>query len=101
MGTSTTGPGGPYTATPMQIPVGTFAHNPQVVYSPKERRYLLFVLGYENRSTPLPCDSSGSPDGRWGAGIPPWLSTVSLHVASRPQGPWSAGKIIAHGLNAN
>ena len=72
-----------------------------MVFSQKEKLYLLFILGYDNRSTPLPCGSDGKPSGRWGSGIPPWLSTVSLHVASRPQGPWSAGQIIARGLNAN
>jgi hypothetical protein len=101
---SSRSPSGPFNAAQspaLSVAVGTFAHNPEVIYSAKERKYLLFVLGYRNSSTALPCDPSGSPIGRYPLGIPPWLSTVSLHTAASPAGPWSSGTVIAHGVNAN
>ncbi|KAG0647832.1 hypothetical protein D0Z07_5974 [Hyphodiscus hymeniophilus] len=40
---STAGPAGPYTFT--QEVVGAFAHNPTVIYSPADRKYLLYYIG--------------------------------------------------------
>jgi len=40
---STTGPAGPYSVGE-QI-VGTFAHNPTVIYSPADEKYLLYYIG--------------------------------------------------------
>lgn len=95
-------PAGPFSATDhLSIAVGTFAHNPEVVYSPKERKYLLFILGYANSSTAYACDARGEPQGHYANGIPPWLGTVSLHTADNPNGPWSKGTVLAHGTNAN
>ncbi len=100
---SSPSPAGPFSATGhLSVAVGTFAHNPEVVYSPKERKFLLFILGYANASTAYACDDSGSPTGHYAGGrIPPWLGTVSLHTADSPNGPWSSGVILAHGTNAN
>ena len=99
---SSDSPAGPFGATGRpSIAVGTFAHNPEVVYSLKERKYLLFVLGYVNASTAFACDTTGYPKGRYPDGIPPWLGTVSLHTADSPNGPWSVGSVVAHGTNAN
>ena len=85
------------------------AHNPEVVYSPLERKYILFTLGHDNASAPLACTPDGRPVGTWGGhGAPPWLSDVSMFTADGPGGPWSprldpAGyeAVIAAGLNAN
>ena len=99
---SSRSPAGPFSTTGhLSIAVGTFAHNPEVVYSPKERKYLLFVLGYTNATTAYACDRSGNPIGHYAGGIPPWLGTVSLHTADSPNGPWSSGVVVAHGTNAN
>lgn len=40
---STSGPAGPYTFTDQVV--GTFAHNPTVVYSPADKLYLLYYIG--------------------------------------------------------
>jgi hypothetical protein len=101
-----TSPGGPF--TPKEVAVGAYAHNPQVVFSLKDRMYLMFTLGGKNASAPVPCTNS-TPTRHWGGyGAPPWLSTVRLHYASSPEGPWlprlnSSGQpeVIATGLNAN
>ena len=92
--TSSTGPGGSFNSSALTIPVGPFAHNPEaIIYSPREKKYMLFVLGYmyENASAVVGCDSQGRPKGHYADGIPPWLSTVSLHTAAAPHGPWSSG----------
>ena len=85
-GTSTAA-GGPYAVKDIAVP--SFAHNPEILYSKKERRYLLFTLGYANHSAPVPCNATtGKPVRSWGGyGAPPWLKTVSLHTADSPHGP--------------
>ena len=67
---SSRSPAGPFSTTGhLSIAVGTFAHNPEVVYSPKERKYLLFVLGYTNATTAYSCDRSGNPIGHYAGGF--------------------------------
>jgi hypothetical protein len=103
-GVSAAGPDGPYNLS-IGVAIPTYAHNPQVVYSERERLYLLFVLGVENHTAAIPC-VRGQPVHRY-PGLPPWLSTVSLHTARSPNGPWTmrsesgGGGVIARGLNAN
>ena len=107
---STAGPGGPYRVEDLAVP--SYAHNPEVVWHPSERLYLLFTLGHPNASAPLACDAASKrPNGTWGGkGAPPWLSDVSLYTSRSASGPWeialnaSAGGaplVVARGLNAN
>ena len=51
---STTGPAGPYTSA--QEVVSAFAHNPTVIYSPADKKYLLYYIGCP-QSPPETCTS--------------------------------------------
>lgn len=112
---SSTRAGGPF--TPLDAAIPSYAHNPEVVYSSFDKRFLLFTLGGQNASAPVPC-ANFTPTAKWGgAGPPPWLSEVRLHTSLSPQGPWlplltqpnrssnATGRqtpvMIATGLNAN
>ena len=87
---SRTGPAGPFDAEPVSVAVGSYAHNPQALYLPRERLYLLLTLGSPNASAPVPCsEADGTPAHSWGGeGAPPWLSVRRRTVrrASRPHG---------------
>ena len=105
--TSTDGAGGPFTV--QSTVVDAFAHNPEVVYDSRSKLYLLFTLGGNNRSAPVPC-TNHTPIEKWGGeGAPPWLYDVRLHTATDPAGPFEAvlnkttaePAVIATGLNAN
>jgi len=92
-----TGPTGPYSLSGVAVPV--YAHNPQVVYSAKEKVYLLFVLGYKNDSAAREC-VAGSPIGP--ASYPEWITKVSLHRSRSPYGPWEPlGIVVSDSINAN
>lgn len=66
---SRTGPEGPYT-NPVEV-VSTFSHNPTVVWSPFDKKYLLYHIGCPQAILPG-CDSVGGlqcPDNPGGLGI--------------------------------
>ncbi|KAJ6783278.1 hypothetical protein PWT90_10543 [Aphanocladium album] len=64
---SKTGPAGPY-ESPVEV-LGTFAHNPTVVWSPWDREYLMYHIGCP-QPTPSVCGpvkfKCGIPDGQSG-----------------------------------
>ncbi|OAQ59218.1 glycosyl hydrolases family 43 domain-containing protein [Pochonia chlamydosporia 170] len=65
--TSRTGPAGPY-ESPVQV-VGTFAHNPTVIWSPADKEYLMYHIGCP-QPAPDVCGPTkftcGAPDGQSG-----------------------------------
>ena len=102
---SETGPGGPFVV--QSVAVQAYAHNPEIVYSPADNRYLLFTLGERNSSVPVPCTNHTPTVARADRGR--WISSVRLHTSVTPEGPWiplldsSTGQpvLLADGLNAN
>ena len=81
--TSSSGPAGPY-AFAAEV-VATFAHNPTVVYSARDRLYLLYHIGCPIaqptacHSPSLSCDGGNAENGE--SGVTLWSSADLLHWA--------------------
>ncbi|KAL2110422.1 hypothetical protein VUR80DRAFT_1182 [Thermomyces stellatus] len=82
---STTGPQGPYRwAEAVTNPDTGFRHNPQVVYSPADRKYLMYTIGVE----------SFEPDECLSFSYEQWPNNISVASADSLRGPWSDWKMI-------
>ncbi|KAK8115412.1 hypothetical protein PG999_007481 [Apiospora kogelbergensis] len=81
---SRTGPAGPYHYA--QELFGTFHHNPTVVWSPADERYLLYSIGID-AETPTHCASYK------------WSNNISVSSASDVRGPWTSPQLVTNGTN--
>ncbi|KAI1780743.1 hypothetical protein F4818DRAFT_396695 [Hypoxylon cercidicola] len=81
---SRTGPAGPYHYA--QELFGTFRHNVKVVWSPADKRYLMYTIGIETE-TPDTCRSYK------------WANNVSVSSAPDVRGPWAPPECLLDGTN--
>ena len=85
---STTGPQGPYTFAAEVV--GTFAHNPTVIYSPADKLYLLYHIGCPH-AVPSGCNGTGFSCGT-GYGSP--VSGITANSSPDLKAWTSHGKIM-------
>ncbi|KAK8872489.1 hypothetical protein PGQ11_003003 [Apiospora arundinis] len=81
---SRTGPAGPYRYA--QELFGTFHHNPTVVWSPADQKYLLYSIGIDT-VTPTRCASYK------------WSNNISVSSAPDVRGPWTPPRLVVNGTN--
>lgn len=86
--TSRTGPAGPY-VSPTQV-LGTFAHNPTVIWSPYDKQYLLYHIG-----CPQPMPDVCGPV-KFQCGIPDGQSGITVHSSPDLQS-WKSHGIVFNG----
>ncbi|KAI1335886.1 hypothetical protein F5Y15DRAFT_219570 [Xylariaceae sp. FL0016] len=81
---SRSGPAGPYVYA--QELLGTFRHNPGVVWSPADAKYLLHTIGAETQA-PTTCQSYK------------WPNNISVSTAPDIRGPWTPPQQLLNGTN--
>lgn len=86
--TSRTGPAGPY-ESPVQV-IGTFAHNPTVIWSPYDKQYLLYHIG-----CPQPMPDVCGPV-KFKCGVPDGQSGITVH-SSPDLANWKSHGIVFNG----
>ncbi|KAL4793345.1 hypothetical protein BDV19DRAFT_399995 [Aspergillus venezuelensis] len=80
---SRSGPQGPYYyADTASKP---FRHNPQVVWSPAEEKYLLYTIGADDNENRTKCSSISYTR---------WPNNISVSTAQDIRGPWSEFELI-------
>lgn len=81
---SRTGPAGPYHYAEELL--GTFRHNAKLVWSPADKKYLMYTIGIET-DTPDTCKSYK------------WANNVSVSSAPDVRGPWEPSKGLLNATN--
>jgi hypothetical protein len=85
-------PLGPY--SPMEVAVYAEAHNPQLIRVPNEETYLIFdSYGGPDGGCPMTGNYTGCKTGPLCAEkgtVPGAVSSLTIHFASSPSGPWQA-----------
>ncbi|KAK2768156.1 hypothetical protein FQN54_000008 [Arachnomyces sp. PD_36] len=79
---STTGPQGPYHYA--QTVTEPFRHNPQVLWSPADEKYLLYSIGVDAPEAEK-CESISYEE---------WPNNISVSSAETIRGPWTTQKMI-------
>ncbi|KAF5586674.1 uncharacterized protein FSUBG_12061 [Fusarium subglutinans] len=77
------GPQGPYTYA--QDVSKNFAHNPDIVWSPADKKYLLYSIGVEYDKNFTKCESISYTR---------WPNNISVSAADNIRGTWSPFKMI-------
>lgn len=80
---SRTGPQGPYHFA--QKVSENFRHNPDVVYSPADKKYLLYTIGVDYDKNYTKCESISNTL---------WPNNISVASADDIRGPWSDFEVI-------
>ncbi|KAL3462658.1 hypothetical protein BJX64DRAFT_288124 [Aspergillus heterothallicus] len=79
---SRTGPQGPYIYADRVT--GAFRHNPEVIFSPADNKYLLYMIGIDAPEQ-TQCRSFSYKQ---------WPNNISVAAADTPYGPWTEPKMI-------
>ncbi|KAL2846354.1 hypothetical protein BJY01DRAFT_263329 [Aspergillus pseudoustus] len=79
---SRTGPQGPYVYADRVT--DAFHHNPQVIFSPADDKYLLYMIGVDAPEY-TECRSFSYKQ---------WPNNISVASADSPQGPWTAPQLV-------
>ncbi|KAH7192865.1 uncharacterized protein B0J16DRAFT_394897 [Fusarium flagelliforme] len=77
------GPQGPYHYA--DAVSNNFAHNPDIVYSPADKKYLLYSIGVNYEKVFTKCESISYTQ---------WPNNISLSTADNIRGPWSPFKMV-------
>ncbi|KAI9148377.1 Protein SERAC1 [Paramyrothecium foliicola] len=86
---STTGPQGPYHYA--QTVTKSFRHNPDVFYSPADKKYLMYTIGVDAHELTR-CQSIS---------VNSWPNNISVASADDIRGPWSEFKLAVNTDRAN
>ncbi|KAK8139501.1 hypothetical protein PG984_002881 [Apiospora sp. TS-2023a] len=81
---SRAGPAGPYHYT--QELLGTFHHNPAIIWSPVDKEYLLYSIGIDTDTKIMPTRCTSYK----------WPNNISVSSASDIRGPWTPSQLVVN-----